>query len=158
MTYQIMFYGGLAAALLTLILSIYVYVKMNIRRVIYDLTGIKWQRPFGKKSSSHAEEEKRTTNEIRLKKQDMEENEITELMEGEVAATALLDESDIEGTALLDESHIEETVLLSAGNEQEDETSLLGESMDETTLLNDEPVFYFRKELDVVVTHSTTKL
>jgi hypothetical protein len=109
MTYQIMFYGGLAAALLTLIITIYVYVKMNIRRVISDLTGIKWKSPFGKKFSSQAEEEeKRTTNEIRLKKQD--------------------------------------------------QTTLLGDSMDETTLLADEPAFYFRKEIDVVVTHSTTKL
>jgi hypothetical protein len=148
MTYQIMFYGGLAAALLTLIITVYVYVKMNIRRVISDLTGIKWKRPFEKKSSSQAkEEEKRTTNEIRLKKQDLEGDEITELMEEEVAATALLDESDVE-----------ETTLLSSEGEQEDETTLLGESMDETTLLTDEPAFYFRKEIDVVVTHSTTKL
>lgn len=149
MTYQIMFYGGLAAALLTLIITIYVYVKMNIRRVISDLTGLKWKRPFGKKKSSTQsnEEKTRTTNEIRLKKQDMEGDEVTELMEDEVAATALLDESDVE-----------ETTLLSSEVDQEDETTLLGESMDETTLLTDEPVFYFRKEIDVVVTHSTTKL
>ncbi|MGM0838639.1 MAG: hypothetical protein ACQEV7_21095 [Bacillota bacterium] len=148
MTYQIMFYGGLAAALLTLIITIYVFVKMNIRRVISDLTGIKWKLPFGRKSSTQAgEDEKRTTNEIRLKKQDLEGDEITELMEGEVAATALLDESDVE-----------ETTLLSSEVEQEDETTLLGESMDETTLLTAEPAFYFRKEIDVVVTHSTTKL
>jgi hypothetical protein len=148
MTYQIMFYGGLAAALLTLIITIYVYVKMNIRRVISDLTGIKWKSTFGKKSSSHAEEEeKRTTNEIRLKKQDLEGDEITELLEDEVAATALLNESDVE-----------ETTLLSSDVELEDETTLLGDSMDETTLLADEPAFYFRKEIDVVVTHSTTKL
>jgi hypothetical protein len=148
MTYQIMFYGGLAAALLTLIITVYVYVKMNIRRVISDLTGIKWKRPFEKKSSSQAkEEEKRTTNEIRLKKQDLEGDEITELMEEEVAATALLDESDVE-----------ETTLLSSDVELEDETTLLGECMDETTLLTEEPAFYFRKEIDVVVTHSTTKL
>ncbi|WP_417898830.1 hypothetical protein ABN702_22630 [Bacillus haimaensis] len=149
MTYQIMFYGGLAAALLTLIITVYVYVKMNIRRVISDLTGIKWKSPIGnKKSSSPSNEEKtRTTNEIRLKKQDMEGDEITELMEDEVAATALLDESDVG-----------ETTLLSSEDEQGDETSLLGESMEETTLLADEPAFYFRKELNVVVTHSTTKL
>lgn len=148
MTYQIMFYGGLAAALLTLIITIYVYVKMNIRRVISDLTGIKWKSPFAKRSSTQAEvEEKRTTNEIRLKKQDLEGEEITELMEDEVAATALLDENDVE-----------ETTLLSSGVDREDETTLLGESVDETTLLTDEPAFYFRKELDVVVTHSTTKL
>lgn len=148
MTYQIMFYGGLAAALLTLIITIYVYVKMNIRRVISDLTGIKWKSPLGRKSPTQAEEEeKRTTNEIRLKKQDMEGDEITELMEDEVAATALLDESDVG-----------ETTLLSSEDEQGDETTLLGESMDETTLLTDEPAFYFRKEIDVVVTHSATKL
>lgn len=149
MTYQIMFYGGLAAALLTLIITIYVYVKMNIRRVISDLTGIKWKSPIGKKkSTSQSNEEKtRTTNEIRLKKQDLEGEEITELMEDEVAATALLEESDVE-----------ETTLLSSEVDKEDETTLLGESMDETTLLADEPAFYFRKELDVVVTHSTTKI
>ncbi|MBM7618439.1 SHS2 domain-containing protein [Bacillus tianshenii] len=149
MTYQIMFYGGLAAALLTLTITIYVYVKMNIRRVLIDLTGIKRKSPFGtKKSSPQSTEEKtRTTNEIRLKKQDMEGDEVTELMEDEVAATALLDLSDVE-----------ETTLLSPSAEQEDETTILGESMDETTLLSDEPAFYFRKELDVVVTHSTTKL
>jgi len=101
-----MFYGGLAAALLTLIITIYIYVKMNIRRVISDLTGLKWKSPFGKKKSSTQsnEEKTRTTNEIRLKKQDMGGDEITELMEDEVAATALLDESDVEETTLLSSS------------------------------------------------------
>ncbi|MFD0826524.1 hypothetical protein ACT8ZR_12755 [Neobacillus sp. M.A.Huq-85] len=128
MGYQLMFYGGLAGALITLAISIILFVKMEIAQVITDLTGFQ----FRKKRRRTAEESReRHTKEIMLKKQYAESAaaEETELLE--VAETVLL--QDIEETTLLTE-----------------ETTLL---VEETTLLVENE---FIKEVDVMIVHSNT--
>jgi hypothetical protein len=154
-----MFYGGLAAALLTLGITVYVFIKLNIRHVLTDLTGIKWKTPSARRTAAQETESlRRTTSEIKLKKQNLAGEEITELMSQEVAATALLQEEKADETMLLSEYEAEETSLL---GEEAEETTLLGEELEETTLLTgeeQEPAFYFKKELDIVITHSATKI
>ena len=58
----------------------------------------------------------------------------------------------IEETALLGDGYIEETSLLTADF---DETTVLSADVEETSLLIEEEDF-FKKEVDVIVVHSTT--
>jgi hypothetical protein len=145
MEYQIMLYGGMAGALITLIISIILYVKMDIAQVVEDLTGISLRKRLHKKKKAQDESnEKRLTKEIMIKKQFAKEaaaSQETELMS-----------SVVEETALLSDGYIEETSLLTADF---DETTLLSEGVEETSLLLEEEDF-FKKEVDVVVVHSTT--
>jgi hypothetical protein len=145
MEYQIMFYGGMAGAMITLIISIILYVKMGISQVVEDLTGISFRKRLHKKRKAKEESnQKRLTKEIMLKKQ----------YAGEAAAsqeTELM--SSIEEMALLgDDGYIEETSFLTADFE---ETTVLSADMEETSFLieEEEP---FKKEVDVIVVHSTT--
>ncbi|MFJ5762909.1 hypothetical protein ACIQAA_28085 [Neobacillus sp. NPDC093182] len=144
MEYQIMLYGGMAGALITLIVSIILYVKMGITQVVEDLTGISLRKRLHKKKKvQDNSNEKRLTKEIMIKKQ----------YAGEAAAsqeTELLSR-EIEETALLGDGYIEETSLLTADS---DETTVLSEEAEETSLLREED--YFKKEVDVIVVHSTT--
>lgn len=72
MQYQIMFYGGLAGAIITLSISIYVYIKLNISQVIEHLTGFSFRKTSKKwrrnNNQDGAKSEKRTTNEIKIRK------------------------------------------------------------------------------------------
>lgn len=145
MEYQIMLYGGMAGALITLIISIILYVKMGIAQVVEDLTGISLRKRLHKKRKAQDKSnEKRLTKEIMLKKQ----------YAGEAAAsqeTELMD-NNLEETALLGDENIEETTLLTADL---DETTVLSEEAEETSLLLEKEDF-FKKEVDVIVVHSTT--
>jgi hypothetical protein len=144
MEYQIMLYGGMAGTIITLIISIILYVKMDIAQVIEDLTGISLRKRLHKKKKAQDESnEKRLTREIMLKKQ----------YAGEAAASqeTELMSSEIEETALLADGYIEETSLLTADF---DETTLLSEGEEETSLLLEED--FFKKEVDIIVVHSTT--
>ena len=65
-----MFYGGMAGAMITLIISIILYVKMGIAQVVEDLTGISLRKRLHKKRKAQDESnQKRLTKEIMLKKQ-----------------------------------------------------------------------------------------
>ena len=145
MEYQIMLYGGMAGAVITLIISIILYVKMGIAQVVEDLTGISLRKRLHKRRKAQDElKEKKLTKEIMLKKQYANEaaaSQETELMN-----------SEIEETALLGDGYSEETTLLTADL---DETALLCADMEETSLLLEEEN-YFKKEVDVIVVHSTT--
>jgi hypothetical protein len=145
MEYQIMLYGGMAGALITLIISIILYVKMGIAQVVEDLTGISLRkRLHNRKKAQDESKEKRLTKEIMLKRQ----------YAGEAAASqeTELMSSEFEETALLGDGYIEETSLLTANL---DETTVLTEDVEETSLLIEEED-YFKKEVDVIVVHSTT--
>ncbi|MED3561206.1 hypothetical protein [Bacillus xiapuensis] len=129
MGYQIMFYGGMAGALVTIVISIVLFVKMEIAQVFTDLTGIQLRKK--RRQTAVEPRENKYTMEIMLKKQYAESAaaEETELLQ-------------IEETVLLGD--IEETALLM------DETALL---VEETTLLVENE---FIKEVDVMVVHSNT--
>jgi hypothetical protein len=144
MEYQIMLYGGIAGTIITLIISIILYIKMGIAQVVEDLTGISLRKRLHKKKKVQDESnEQRLTKEIMLKKQYATEaaaSQETELMSSEVGETALLGDG-----------YIEETSLLTADFE---ETTVLSEDIEETSLLVEED--FFKKEVDVIVVHSTT--
>jgi hypothetical protein len=141
MEYQIMLYGGLAGALITLIISIILYVKMGIAQVVEDLTGISLRkRLHNRKKAQDESNEKRLTKEIMLKRQYAGEaaaSQETELMSSEIEETALLGEETSLFTAYMDE------------------TTVLTGDVEETSLLIEEENF-FKKEVDVIVVHSTT--
>ncbi|WP_419954641.1 hypothetical protein ACN6MT_02210 [Neobacillus niacini] len=145
MEYQIMLYGGMAGALITLIISIILYVKMGIAQVVEDLTGISLRKRLHKKRKAQDKSnEKLLTKEIMLKKQyawEAAASQETELMDNKLEETALLGDEDIEETTLLT-ADLDETTVLS---EEAEETSLLLEKED-----------FFKKEVDVIVVHSTT--
>jgi hypothetical protein len=156
MQYQIMFYGGLAGAIITLSISIYVYIKLNISQVIEHLTGFslrktskKWRRS---NNQDGAKSEKRTTNEIKIRKKVVDQDQAwaealaaTELMNQAGEQTALLQEQIIEETSILG-VYPEETSILTAV----DETSLL------TGILEEELKTSFKKEIEIMVVHSET--
>lgn len=139
-----MFYTGLAGAVITLIVAIILYFKMKIAETFEDLTGLKLYKTKKRKEKAAAKEEAN----IRLTKEIMAKKQFSSAREQEAASleeTKLM-QHDIEETALMDE----ETTLLT------DETALLGD-VEETTLLTseDEP---FKKELDIIVVHSSIEL
>jgi hypothetical protein len=146
MEYQIMLYGGMAGAVITLIISIILYVKMGIAQVIEDLTGMSLRKRRLKRQKAQDESnEKRLTNEIMLKRK----------YPGEAAASleTELMSSEIEETALLVDEYSEETALLTA--DVEETTVLSEEGLEETSVLLEEED-YFKKEVDVIVVHSST--
>lgn len=140
-----MLYGGMTGALITLVISIILYVKMGIAQVVEDLTGISLRKGLHKKKKAQEDSnEKVLTKGIRLKKQYAREaaaSQETELMS-----------SGVEETALLGDGYIEETSLLTADF---DETTVLSADVEETSLLIEEKEI-FKKEVDVIVVHSTT--
>ena len=143
MEYQIMLYGGMAGAVITLIISIILYVKMGIAQVVEDLTGISLRKRLHKK--------RKAEDELKEKKHD-KRNHVKKAVCPEAAAgqvTELMN-SAIEETALLGDGYSEETTLLTADL---DETALLLADMEETSLLLEEEN-YFKKEVDVIVVHS----
>jgi hypothetical protein len=146
MEYQIMLYGGMAGTIITLVISIILYIKMGIAQVVEDLTGISLRKRLHKKKKvqDESKNEQRLTKEIMLKKQ----------YAGEAAASqeTELMSSEVEETALLGDRYIEETSLLTADFE---ETTVLSADIEETSLLVEEEDF-FKKEVDVIVVHSTT--
>jgi len=168
MGYQIMFYVGIAGALLTLIISIIVFIRLNISEVIEDLTGFslhKWVKKLKAGGRSKQEQKmKPITREIQPRRDvDLEvavsgsveatelleaegfsfdSSEATELLQAESAATL-----DADATELLTETDADETGFLPEADEDEtellveaneDETQLLTEDDSETELLSSE--------------------
>ncbi|WHX40426.1 hypothetical protein QNH36_22745 [Mesobacillus sp. AQ2] len=136
MAYQIMFYGGMAGAAVTLVIAITVYMKLNIAQVITDLTGWNWPgagRKARKTTSKQTDTStKPTTKEIHVRKNVEKEVaageyvEPTEKMASEkMDPTALLSQESFKKTALLKQDGLEPTALLTqAGYEP---TALLAE-------------------------------
>jgi hypothetical protein len=137
-----MFYAGLAGAAISLIIAIILYFKMQIAETFEDLTGLKLYKIKKRNEKSAAKEKstERITKEIMAKKRFSSKENVAASEETELI------QDDFDETALLDD----ETILLM------DETALLGDE-EETTLLTeeDEP---FKKELDIIVVHSSMKL
>ncbi|WP_449537770.1 hypothetical protein [Ferdinandcohnia sp. Marseille-Q9671] len=185
MEYQIMFYGGLAGAVITLIISIIVYMKLQISQVIADLTGNRFQKKKNNNPASlGVHETKRTTSEIKLKKEIpvAAAVEDTALMSQELEPTSMLETDDkytaptslqkkrntveetsllageVEETSLL--SDVEETALLQEEEEttllvDDDETTILLEGDGETAILTEtEEKLDFQIEVDVMIIHT----
>lgn len=142
--YHILLYGGLAGALITLIIAIILFIKLDITQVIQDLFGIR-RTPKTKEKRRKSKGTGITTNNITKNSTEVTEGSLTtELLYDEVAATTLLEEEPNE-TTILGKSG-EETTLL------EEETTLLGGNEKEPTQR------YFKKELDIIVVHSEVRI
>ncbi|WP_186580093.1 hypothetical protein [Aquibacillus kalidii] len=154
MGYQIMFYGGLAGAIVTLPFMIVLFIKLGIWQAIQDLTGFRTARPNSKRKAKEKKKEtrakeRRTTSEIRLRKKHVDAEEANSF-----EATELLQDV-MEPTELLQGNQVEETMMLS----DSDETGLLGE----TTILSEEteeewvnPDFIM--EEDIMIVHSAIEI
>jgi hypothetical protein len=92
MDYHILFYGGMAGALVALILAVYLYIKLNIPQVVKDLTGISLPgaaRIASARKFAEAEQTGRITNEIKLRKDvDVSRAERTLTMENQQKNTS----------------------------------------------------------------------
>ncbi|WP_121610602.1 hypothetical protein [Mesobacillus foraminis] len=104
MEYQIMFYGGMAGAALALVLSVFLYIKLNIPQVVKDLTG--FTLPGAKRISnsmrnSDAEQTGRITNEIKLRKHVEVEGAADPVLQGSHLAPTVLLSPDGSGAAIL---------------------------------------------------------
>ncbi|ETI69507.1 hypothetical protein [Neobacillus vireti] len=153
MEYQTIFYGGLAGAFLSLMISIFLFIKLNISEVIEDLTGFsfnKWIKKLkGRGRSKREQSVKPITREIQPRRDVEMEVAITI---GRVDATELLaavaddDETELLASADADPPGLlaaapdtDETELLAAAPDT-DETELLAAApgTDETELLADD--------------------
>lgn len=167
-----MFYGGLAGAVITLIISIIVYMKLQISQVIEDITGGRFKRKKANgRSSYETAETKRTTSEIKLRKKDdpvaTSVADTALLVSQELEPTSMLQNTDVEPTALLVEEKpveetsllIEETTLLDVDETtllvEDDETSIFLEGDGETAILTEvEEESDFQIEVDVMIVHT----
>ena len=162
MKYEIMFYGGLVITIITLILAIISFLKLNVAEALCDLVGINFKAKRISKSNKSNKEKRKYSNlsrrikpDITVRKEkknnieskDIEENknikprydynnldeESTTLLNDE--DTTLLNE---ENTTLLDE---ENTTML-----EDDNTTLLDEEF--TTLLDGEETTIISDDLE----------
>lgn len=151
--FHVLLYGGLVGALITLVIAVILFIKLDIPQVIQDLLGIRRTPKTREKRKRRNKGAKNTKDNIsgnhRIAKYPTEVTDgglTTELLSDEVAATALLEEGDPNETTLLDASE-NETTLLDGG-----ETTLLGAQQNAATQS------FFKKELDIIVVHSNTKI
>ncbi|WHY76952.1 hypothetical protein QNH20_23150 [Neobacillus sp. WH10] len=110
MDYQTIFYGGLAGSILSLIISIVVFIKLNISEVIEDLTGFsfhKWvKKQRGRSRSKQEQNNKPITREIQPRR-DVEMEvaasssvDSTELLDAEVPSSVSIDSTELLGTEI----------------------------------------------------------
>ncbi|PWU69441.1 hypothetical protein [Gracilibacillus dipsosauri] len=150
LTYQIMLYGGIIGALITLPIAIWLFIKLDIRHVIEDLIGVRFSRKKRKLDNATfqiGDGKGHTSSSIRLKKlnhtsESSKEMKIEPQQQQQHAhtQTELLEDADQE-TALL-----EETTLLN-------ETALLNE----TELMDEEKDPFFEMDEDIVVVHQASE-
>ncbi|SEO61124.1 hypothetical protein SAMN04488134_109144 [Amphibacillus marinus] len=119
MGYQIMFYGGLALAAICLVLAIWLFIKLDIKQALADLTGSSWLKSKQPKSFHYqadlTESGKRTTSQIVLRK-----DQAAPFTTGQTEETELLQAG--EPVNVQAEAYLPETELLS---DDEDATTLL---------------------------------
>jgi hypothetical protein len=146
-----MFYGGLAGAVIALVIAVLTYVKLNIAQVITDLTG--WNFPGAgrkarkKTTSTQADTStKPTTKEIHVRKNVDKEVAADEYVEptekmasGQLEPTALLSQETFRNTALLKQEGLEPTALLSPEG-LESTTLLTPDGLEPKALLKEAPV------------------
>lgn len=147
-TYQIMLYGGIAGALITLPIAIWLFIKLDILDVLEDLTGLRMRKH--KKNQNNAAfqmwyKQEHTSSSIQLKKlnntNESQSAQVTPAKQQTYAETELL-EDDNDAQAPLSKEEDNQTELL-------EETTLLD---NETELLGEEEQAFVMEE-DIVVVH-----
>lgn len=140
--FKIMFYAGLALSIVFLVISIILFVRNNVAKLIGDVTGWntkKAMKELHKKSAPRKAENILTDSEgISVR------DEGTTLLMEEESTTLLVEEE----TTLLSE---ESTALLNG-----DETTLLVE--EDTTLMTRDEAGIFEVEESVTVTHTEERI
>lgn len=161
MKYEIMFYGGLVITIITLILAIISFLKLNVAEALCDLVGINFK---AKRISKSNKEKRKYSNlsrrikpDITVRKEKKKNIESKDIEENknikprydynnlDEESTTLLNDED---TTLLDE---ENTTLLDG-----EETTIISEDAEETMLIEDDNGFSekFIKEVDIVLVNS----
>ncbi len=150
LTYQIMLYGGIIGALITLPIAIWLFIKLDIRHVIEDLIGVRFSRKKRKLDNATfqiGDGKGHTSSSIRLKKLNhtsgsSKEMKVEPQQQQQHAHTQTeLIEDTAQETALL-----EETTLLN-------ETALLNE----TELMDEEKDPFFEMDENIVVVHQASE-
>lgn len=154
--YKIMFYGGMVGALVTLAISIVIFIKADVWQVIKDLLGIRTVKEKHKKGKNVVS----NTTSIKPKP-------ITESVNKTITVSGLDNSENIivgveektETTFILDE----ETSVLTGHCETElfddvGETELLDEDSEETVLLSGELHNDFSKEIDIMIINSNISI
>lgn len=143
MTYEIMFYGGIIGALITLPIAIVLFVKLQIVQALEDLTGFRLTKNNRSRKKSFLLDTsgtlQSTSSEIQIKR-----NKASQQVASSVEKDSL---NELGSTTLLHDETEETTVL-----EDEGTTILTG---DETTLLKDESTSNFVIEKEIIVVHSS---
>lgn len=164
MKYEIMFYGGLVITLITLILAIISFLKLNVAEALCDLVGINFKAKRISKSNKSNKEKRKYSNlsrrikpDITVRKEkknniegkDIEENKNIkpryDYNNLDEESTTLQNDED---TTLLDE---ENTTLLDG-----EETTIISEDAEETMLIEEDNGFSekFINEVDIVLVNS----
>lgn len=151
--FQVLLYGGLAGALISLIIAVILFIKLDIPQVIQDLLGIR-RTPKTREKRRRRDKRAQTTTDNISRNHTITKNP-TEVTDGSLTTELLYDE--VAATALLEAEDPNETTLLHTNAE---ETALLDGQ--ETTLLrvdqNAASQSYFKKQLDIIVVHSDMRI
>lgn len=151
--FQVFLYGGLAGALISLIIAVILFIKLDIPQVIQDLLGIR-RTPKTREKRRRRDKRTQTTTDNISRNHTITKNP-TEVTDGSLTTELLYDE--VAATALLEAEDPNETTLLHTNAE---ETALLDGQ--ETTLLrvdqNAASQSYFKKQLDIIVVHSDMRI
>lgn len=151
--FQVLLYGGLAGALISLIIAVILFIKLDIPQVIQDLLGIR-RTPKTREKRRRRDKRAQTTTDNISRNHTITKNP-TEVTDGSLTTELLYDE--VAATALLEAEDPNETTLLHTNAE---ETALLDGQ--ETTLLrvdqNAASQSYFKKQLDIIVVHSDIRI
>ncbi|ADU31808.1 hypothetical protein [Evansella cellulosilytica] len=153
MAYQIMFYGGLIGATISLLISLTVFFRLKIWRVIQDLTGTRTLKSRKNRNEGVKEKgkTKKITKELKLKKNEGSDKQVAATLEKQSAMpeTALLQYDDVGSTELLEEE-LDETVLL-----MEEETTLLEGDEQKSVEAGED---FFVKEKEVMIIHTNRSI
>jgi len=148
LTYQIMLYGGIVGAIVTLSIAIWLFIKLDIADVIQDLTGIRVKKQ--KRNQNNADFEMwhnqgSTSSSIRLKRlHSTHENMKKHIPDKQVPQIDETPQKNVQMAPPVNDD--DQTELL-------EETTALG---DETELISEEKEGFVMEE-DVVIVHEVSK-
>ena len=172
MKYEIMFYGGLVITIITLILAIISFLKLNVAEALCDLVGINFKAKRISKSNKSNKEKRKYSNLSRRIKPDIT---VRKEKKNNIDNKAIVDNKNIkprydynnldeESTTLLNEENTtlldeENTTMLEDDNTtllDEEETTIISDDLEETMLIEDDNGFSdeFIKEVDIVLLNS----
>ena len=155
MKYEIMFYGGLVITIITLILAIISFLKLNVAEALCDLVGINFKAKRISKSNKSNKEKRKYSNlsrrikpDITVRKEKKKNIESKDIEENKNIKPRYDYNNLDEDTTLLDE---ENTTLLDG-----EETTIISEDAEETMLIEDDNGFSekFINEVDIVLVNS----